>query len=73
MTEAEYQELLSDASSLPGLAQPGLVFTHGDNQMHKFLVDEDGYITEVLDWGMAGWLPQYFGFTVALRGLPVDF
>jgi len=50
-----------------------VVFSHGDIRAHNFLVDEDGHITGFLDWEMSGWSPEYFGLTVSLRLVPVDY
>lgn len=73
MTEAEYEDLLTTARKLPEIARPEVVFTHGDIHSRNVLVDEDGHITGLLDWESAGWYPEYFDFTVALRGLPDDY
>ena len=44
-----------------------IVFTHGDLMHHNIMV-QDGHITGIIDWEAAGWLPEYWEFTTALRG-----
>jgi len=44
-----------------------IVFTHGDLMDHNIMV-RDGHITGIIDWEAAGWLPEYWEFTTALRG-----
>jgi len=43
-----------------------ILFTHGDLKPHNILV-KDGHITGFLDWESAGWYPDYWDFTTALR------
>ena len=43
------------------------VFSHGDFQWHQILIDEKGNLTGILDWESAGWLPEYWEFTVVDR------
>jgi hypothetical protein len=49
-----------------------ILFTHGDLQHHNILV-QDGRVTGFLDWETAGWYPDYWEFTTALRVTPEDF
>ena len=49
-----------------------IVFTHGDIKPHNVLVTE-GQITGFLDWESAGWYPDYWDFTTALRIGMEDF
>lgn len=52
----------------------GVKFTHGDLKHHNILVDEhSGHVTGVLDWEAAGWYPEFWEYTTALRYLPDDF
>ncbi|KAF3934903.1 hypothetical protein ABW19_dt0205547 [Dactylella cylindrospora] len=44
-----------------------IVFTHGDFEHHNILVNERGNITGFIDWESAGWYPDYWEFTTALR------
>ena len=43
------------------------VFTHGDLKAHNILVDEDNCLSGFLDWECAGWCPEYWDFTTAMR------
>ncbi|KAG9227958.1 hypothetical protein BJ875DRAFT_390396, partial [Amylocarpus encephaloides] len=40
---------------------------------HNILVDEEGHITGFLDWESAGWYPEFWEYTTALRFVPKDF
>ncbi|KMU85035.1 hypothetical protein CIHG_02818 [Coccidioides immitis H538.4] len=44
-----------------------IVFTHGDFKAHNILVDDDGHLSGFLDWESAGWYPEYWEFTTAMR------
>ena len=42
--------------------------SHGDLIAHNnILVDEHGHLTGFLDWESAGWHPEYWDFTTAMR------
>lgn len=45
-----------------------IVFTHGDIAARNIMV-RDGRIVAILDWEFAGWLPEYWEYAFALRGL----
>lgn len=49
-----------------------IVFTHGDLKHHNILV-RGSRVTGFLDWESAGWYPEYWDFTTALRFAPEDF
>ncbi|KAJ0425351.1 phosphotransferase family protein [Aspergillus carlsbadensis] len=49
-----------------------IVFTHGDLKHHNLMV-QGGRITGFLDWESAGWYPDYWDFTTALRFTPKDY
>ena len=49
-----------------------IVFTHGDLQHHNLMIHQ-GRITGLLDWESAGWYPEYWEFTTALRFAREDF
>ncbi|TVY41510.1 hypothetical protein LOCC1_G006535 [Lachnellula occidentalis] len=72
-SEAVYEEKLHSARKLQSLQRPGVKFTHGDIKHHNILVDEEGHITGFLDWESAGWYPEFWEYTTALRFLPKDF
>lgn len=44
-----------------------IVFTHGDFKAHNILVGDDGHLTGFLDWESAGWCPEYWEYTTAMR------
>ncbi|THX74149.1 APH-domain-containing protein [Aureobasidium pullulans] len=43
-----------------------IVYTHGDLKHHNILV-HDGHVSGFIDWESAGWYPEYWDFTTALR------
>lgn len=49
-----------------------IVFTHDDLKPHNILV-RGGQITGLLDWESAGWYPDYWEFTTALRFTREEF
>ncbi|KAI9655213.1 MAG: hypothetical protein M1831_004923 [Alyxoria varia] len=49
-----------------------IVFTHGDLKHHNILF-HDGHISALLDWESAGFYPDYWEFTTALRMTTRDF
>lgn len=46
-----------------------IVSTHGDFAPRNILVDEEGYVTAILDWESAGWYPEYWEYIRAFRHL----
>lgn len=72
-TETVPEEKLRSARRLQSLQRPGVKFTHGDIKHHNILVDEEGHITGLLDWESAGWYPEFWEYTTALRFVPRDF
>lgn len=44
-----------------------ITFTHGDFKAHNILVRDDGHLSGFLDWESAGWYPEYWEFTTAMR------
>ncbi|KFY34640.1 hypothetical protein V494_06590 [Pseudogymnoascus sp. VKM F-4513 (FW-928)] len=69
-SEEIFQESLRRARRLRILERPGVKFTHGDLKHHNILVDEDGRVTGFLDWEAAGWYPDFWEYTTAMRYLP---
>ncbi|KUI55080.1 hypothetical protein VP1G_02422 [Cytospora mali] len=49
-------------------ADCSIVFTHSDISAQNIIVRE-GRIVALLDWEFAGWFPEYWEYTFALRGL----
>ncbi|KAJ5573935.1 kinase-like protein [Penicillium hispanicum] len=64
-SEAAYNNALDIAKGIRKLPHR-IVFSHGDLKPHNILV-KDGKITGFLDWESAGWYPDYWDFTTALR------
>ncbi|GJJ11007.1 hypothetical protein Clacol_005236 [Clathrus columnatus] len=42
-----------------------IVLTHGDLYCHNILV-KDGHLSGIVDWECAGWLPEYWEYTMML-------
>ncbi|KAI2790223.1 hypothetical protein POX_d05729 [Penicillium oxalicum] len=70
-SESAYKNALARAKGMGKMSYP-IVFTHGDIKPHNVLVTE-GQITGFLDWESAGWYPDYWDFTTALRIGMEDF
>ncbi|OJJ51439.1 hypothetical protein ASPZODRAFT_57156 [Penicilliopsis zonata CBS 506.65] len=70
-SETAYQDALQLARGMRKLSHP-IVFTHGDLKPHNIMV-KGGRITGFLDWESAGWYPDYWDFTTALRFTLEDF
>ena len=62
----EYDMTLAKAREIFKLRHR-IVFNHGDFQANNILVDEKGHLTGILDWESAGWCPEYWDFTTAMR------
>ncbi|RWQ96568.1 kinase-like domain-containing protein [Paecilomyces variotii] len=63
---AEYEDALLRAKKLQE-RHYRIVFTHGDFKAHNILVGDDGHLSGFLDWESAGWYPEYWEFTTAMR------
>jgi aminoglycoside phosphotransferase len=70
-SESAYKETLSRAKKMQDMSHR-IVFTHGDLKHHNILV-QGGRITGFLDWESAGWYPEYWEFTTALRFVRKEF
>lgn len=70
-TDDEYQALRARADRLFE-KEHDIVFTHGDLKHHNILVN-DGHVAGFIDWESAGWYPEYWEFTTALRFTREDF
>ncbi|KAB8253500.1 kinase-like domain-containing protein [Aspergillus pseudonomiae] len=62
----EYKEALFCAKKLQDYSHR-ITFTHGDFKAHNILVDDHGHLSGFLDWESAGWYPEYWEFTTAMR------
>lgn len=62
----EYKKTLTQARQIISMPHQ-VVFTHGDFKAHNILVDEEGHLSGFLDWECAGWCPEYWEFTTAMR------
>lgn len=69
--DSEYQEALDTAAKIKKLPHR-IVFTHGDIAHHNIMV-RGGRITGFIDWESAGWYPEYWDFTTALRFTRKEF
>lgn len=63
---AEYEQTLLCAKKLQQRPYR-ITFTHGDFKAHNILVGDDGHLSGFLDWESAGWYPEYWEFTTAMR------
>lgn len=70
-SEAEYNQALNVAKGIRDIPHR-VFFTHGDLKPHNILIN-DGRITGFLDWESAGWYPEYWDFTTALRFTDEEF
>ncbi|KAF2463567.1 kinase-like protein [Lindgomyces ingoldianus] len=66
-----FEEKLACAKRMQSMHH-AVVFTHGDLKHHNIMV-HDGRISGLIDWESAGWYPDYWEFTTALRFCPRDF
>lgn len=62
----EYVETLKKANEIRRPSHR-ITFTHGDFKAHNILVGDDGHLSGFLDWESAGWCPEYWDFTTAMR------
>lgn len=70
-SESAYNDALSLAKGMDKMSHP-IVFTHGDLKPHNIHV-KGPRVTGFLDWESAGWYPDYWDFTTALRFAREDF
>lgn len=63
---ADYNQALAQATEIRKYSNE-ITFTHGDFKAHNILVGDDGHLSAFLDWESAGWYPEYWDFTTALR------
>ena len=62
----EYRRSMSEARKIIDVPHH-IVFTHGDLKTHNILIDENYCLFGFLDWESAGWCPEYWEFTTAVR------
>ena len=65
-TTEEYIEAQVQANTIRKFSHR-ITFTHGDFKAHNIVVGEDGHLSGFLDWECAGWLPEYWEYTTAMR------
>ena len=65
-SEEEYRLTLTKAKKIREIPHR-ITFTHGDLKAHNILVNEDYRLSGFLDWECAGWCPEYWDFTTAMR------
>jgi hypothetical protein len=66
-----YEEKLACAMRMQSMRHD-IVFTHGDLKHHKIMA-HNGHVSGFIDWESAGWYPDYWEFTTAMRFCPRDF
>jgi len=64
-SEVAYNSALDVAKGI-GKMSHRIVLSHGDLKPHNIMV-KGGKITGFLDWESAGWYPDYWDFTTAIR------
>lgn len=62
----EYQKTVIRARKMMDIPHQ-VVFTHGDLKAHNVLIDENYCLSGFLDWECAGWCPEYWDYTTAMR------
>jgi aminoglycoside phosphotransferase len=62
----EYEKTLALARRILNMPHR-IVLTHGDLKAHNILVNDEGHLSGFLDWECAGWCPEYWEFTTAMR------
>lgn len=65
-TTSDYIQALTRANDIRRYPHR-ITFTHGDLKAHNILVGDDGHLSGFLDWESAGWLPEYWEYTTAMR------
>ncbi|KAL9092523.1 MAG: hypothetical protein Q9165_004327 [Trypethelium subeluteriae] len=60
-----FEEKFACAKKMDTMHHP-IVFTHGDLKHHNIMV-HNGHVSGFIDWESAGWYPDYWEFTTALR------
>ncbi|KAI1813153.1 kinase-like protein [Poronia punctata] len=66
-SERDFNDYLK-SPHLPDLSHRdshAIVLAHGDINMRNILVDDDGMLSGIVDWEMAGWYPDYWDYTKA--------
>ncbi|KAH7384585.1 kinase-like domain-containing protein [Pyrenochaeta sp. MPI-SDFR-AT-0127] len=66
-----FEQKLSCAQRIQSMQHPS-VFTHGDLKHHNVMI-YDGHVSGFIDWESAGWYPEYWEYTTALRFCPKNF
>lgn len=65
-TMEEYEAAMAQAKQILDIPHR-MVFTHGDLKTHNILVDENYCLSGFLDWETAGWYPEYWEYTTAMK------
>ncbi|RAK73768.1 aminoglycoside phosphotransferase family protein [Aspergillus fijiensis CBS 313.89] len=65
-SQAEFEKAMAVARKLDQ-RRYRMVFTQGDFMAHNILVGDDGHLSGMLDWESAGWYPEYWEYTTAMR------
>ncbi|KAL9615828.1 MAG: hypothetical protein Q9160_009226 [Pyrenula sp. 1 TL-2023] len=64
-SQDQYEDKLVRAKRIQAMPHR-VMFTHGDLKHHNILFHK-GHISGFVDWESAGWYPEYWEFTTALR------
>ncbi|KZT27046.1 kinase-like protein [Neolentinus lepideus HHB14362 ss-1] len=49
-----------------------ILFTHGDIGKRNVLIDHDNNLAAIIDWEMAGWMPEYWEYVKTVHGMWED-
>ncbi|PLB50791.1 hypothetical protein P170DRAFT_435961 [Aspergillus steynii IBT 23096] len=65
-SKAEYDDTYTHAPKLRQFPAR-ITFTHGGFKAHNIMIDDEGHLSGFMDWESAGWYPEYWEFTTAMR------
>ncbi|KAJ3475230.1 hypothetical protein NLI96_g11971 [Meripilus lineatus] len=60
----KHKDSIAATEEFFSLPPHAIVFTHGDLQWHNIMVTPDSHISGIVDWEAAGWLPDYWEFSI---------
>lgn len=65
-TTMEYVKALTQANEIRQSSHQ-ITFTYGHLKAHNIPFGDDGHLSGFLDWESAGWYPEYWDLTTAMR------